>query len=370
MNRLIIAAAGSGKTTYLIDQALSVRPTENILITSYTENNTNAIKQKIIKRIGYVPPNIYIKTWFSFLLTDLFRPFQDVLDNRLFDKEIGFLLVNSQSTPYISKKNVMQYYFHHDKIFSDKISAYIYECNRKVEGLVIKRLSRCYGYIFFDEVQDLAGYDLDIVSLMAKSNINLLLVGDPRQVVYLTNHSKRNEKYQNGGISNYIKENFNEDNFEINDTQLNVSHRNPKVIISYSLQLFPVLPKCEACFCSICHNPVEKHVGMFYINKKDVKNYVTLFNPVILRWSKKSEIPVNTRVMNMGVSKGLTFDHVLIIPTPKIVAWIKDHSYDLEFSIRCKFYVAITRARYSCAVILDNTITTDFPDLVRFKFGP
>ena len=47
MNKLLIAAAGAGKTTYLIDQALSI--TDNVLITTFTIENAESIKQKMIK---------------------------------------------------------------------------------------------------------------------------------------------------------------------------------------------------------------------------------------------------------------------------------------------------------------------------------
>jgi superfamily I DNA/RNA helicase len=71
-NSLIIAAAGSGKTTYLVDIALK-KPNESILITTYTESNEQEIKRKFISEVGAVPPNVTITTWFSFLLkcTDL-----------------------------------------------------------------------------------------------------------------------------------------------------------------------------------------------------------------------------------------------------------------------------------------------------------
>ena len=41
MSSLIIAAAGAGKTTFLVDQALKIP--ENILITTYTDANEQSI---------------------------------------------------------------------------------------------------------------------------------------------------------------------------------------------------------------------------------------------------------------------------------------------------------------------------------------
>ena len=42
-NKLIIAAAGSGKTTYLINEAMKFKD-EKVLITTYTEANEEEIK--------------------------------------------------------------------------------------------------------------------------------------------------------------------------------------------------------------------------------------------------------------------------------------------------------------------------------------
>ncbi len=61
-NKLIIAAAGSGKTTFLVNQAKEIQD-ENVIITTYTEANEAEIRNKFN---GHVPPNITIQTWFSF----------------------------------------------------------------------------------------------------------------------------------------------------------------------------------------------------------------------------------------------------------------------------------------------------------------
>ena len=58
VNRLIVAAAGSGKTTYLIEQAL--KSNGQTLITTFTIDNESEIKKRIIecyvaiKVIGFI----------------------------------------------------------------------------------------------------------------------------------------------------------------------------------------------------------------------------------------------------------------------------------------------------------------------------
>jgi len=170
-NKLIIAAAGSGKTTLLVKEALKIKD-ERVLITTFTQANETEIKKKFIKINQYIPSNINIQTWFSFLLKHGIRPFQGVL----FEKRIrGFLLVNNQSAQYTKENGIEKHYFTLDtKIFSDKISKFVVRCNKKANGYVIDRISRVFPHIFIDEVQDLAGYDLEILKLLFDYNSNIL----------------------------------------------------------------------------------------------------------------------------------------------------------------------------------------------------
>ena len=92
-NKLIIAAAGSGKTTYLIEQAKKIKD-GNVLITTYTEANKAEIRNKFN---GCIPSNVTIQTWFSFLLQHGVRPYQSVMHNDLNNKRIGFLLTEERS---------------------------------------------------------------------------------------------------------------------------------------------------------------------------------------------------------------------------------------------------------------------------------
>ncbi|MGY5343630.1 UvrD-helicase domain-containing protein [Paenibacillus glucanolyticus] len=73
------------------------------------------------------------------------------------------------------------------------------------EGAVFKRLSSIYSHIYIDEIQDLTGYDLEIVKLLLMSDSNILFVGDPRQVTYLTHIERKYDRYREGRIKEFIK---------------------------------------------------------------------------------------------------------------------------------------------------------------------
>lgn len=58
--------------------------------------------------------------------------------------------------------------------------------------------------------------------------------------------------------------------------------------------------------------------------------------------------------INFGNSKGITYDRVLIYPTLEMKKWLKDNNYILKDITRAKFYVGITRARYSVGIVLND----------------
>ena len=65
MSSLIIAAAGAGKTTFLVKKALEI--SENVLITTYTDANEQSIRDKFYEINGCIPSNVTIMPWFSLL---------------------------------------------------------------------------------------------------------------------------------------------------------------------------------------------------------------------------------------------------------------------------------------------------------------
>ena len=218
-NKLIIAAAGAGKTTYVVDEAFKRK--ENVLITTFTEENEAEIHDKFIKRYGLVPEHVTIQTWFSFLLQHGVKPNQGTCNDFLFEEHIkGILLVNQQSgfktkIPLYGKMVPIYYgeetefrphYFTKDmKLYTDKLAKFVCRANDKSNGNVIDRISRIFPVIYIDEIQDLAGYDLEIVKLLFHSNSSVICVGDPRQVTYYTHWESMNKNFRNGNVKGYVQ---------------------------------------------------------------------------------------------------------------------------------------------------------------------
>ncbi len=270
-DEIIIASAGSGKTTMMVDEAIKNK--DKILILTYTRDNLSEIKDKFIRLNDVVPANLTIKTWFSFLLNDCARPYQ----NFLYDKRIKTVhFANKRSAFYASKSDIENYYFNSSgAIYSDKIAGFVCECDDKSEGLVIKRLEEIYDYIYIDEVQDLAD------------------------------------------------------------------------------SLYPDLPETNSL-----NEEVTEHDGIYTIKKENVEDYIREFSPKILRYSRKTKL-FRDKAMNFGQAKGLNFDRVLILPNKPIKKFLKTGDIKKVKKSRAKFYVALTRARYSVAFLYDDEVNLE-----------
>ena len=356
-NKLIIAAAGSGKTTLLVNKALELN-TAKILITTYTQANEEEIRKKFIEINRCIPEHIEIQTWFSFLLKHCVRPYQGYL----FENEInGLLLVNDQSAKFIKETDVQRHYFtNSNKIYSDKISKFVCKCNEKSNGSVIDRLNRIYSHIYIDEVQDLAGYDLEFLKLLFNCSIATLLVGDPRQGTYSTNSTSKNSKFKKSQIVNFFENIPNE--IETDETSLTTNYRCIPAICNLSNCLFPHLPHAKSG-----NAKTTAHNGIFFVKPQHVETYLTKFAPVIqLRDSKRTTVNDNFKAMNIGESKGLSFDRVLIYPTNPFCTWLKDHLSELAPTSRSKFYVALTRARYSVGIVYDYDQSEKIEGVINF----
>jgi len=373
MNRLIIAAAGSGKTTCLVKEALSVER-GNVLITTFTEANEDEIRSKIIKKKKCIPNNIHVQTWFSFLLQHGVRPYQSIMEDILYDKRVGFYLsegisgikyINSRGkTFYWGEADTIKYYFTNDyKIYSDKISKFICKCNERTNNEVIKRMARIYPHIFIDEIQDLAGWDLEIIRLLFDSDSSVVMVGDPRQATYSTNESRKYRKYRNGKIKEFIENECKNGVCEIDTKTLNRSHRNCKEICVLASGLYPEYDECKPCECEECRRNVPILQGVYIVKKNDIMRYCDKFDKITHLRYRGAIYPD----VNYGASKGRSYDRVVIHPTEKIEKYLKDGELKKIDTIKAKFYVALTRARYSVAIVCDYKDTEYIGGLVKYE---
>jgi DNA helicase-2/ATP-dependent DNA helicase PcrA len=346
-------------------EVLKSNPNARILITTYTDNNEQELKQRFLKLYKYVPKNITIQTWLSFLFNHGARPYKF----SAFQSEIiidGILPPDEKKTVFYYNKNQKEFYLRGNRFYKDGISPFVLRCNQESNGAVIERLEEIYTHIFIDEVQDLAGNDLDFLEILLKSQIQILAVGDIRQHTYSTNDSNKNSGYSN--IKEFVMQKC-QNIIEIDEHTLQVSHRNNKEICKFANKLYPSLESTKPCEC--CEKEVN-HVGLFIIKEDDKDAYLNQYNCVQLRWDRKcKKVNKEYEVYNFGDCKGMTFNRILIYPTEPIKKYLinaeltkidkikkgklKGSEQKVDAFDIAKFYVAVTRARYSVCIVIDDS---------------
>ncbi|WP_085841565.1 UvrD-helicase domain-containing protein [Enterobacter asburiae] len=353
MNKVIIACAGAGKSTFVVSEALKAASSgKRILITTFTEACRDEINAKIIKENGCVPPDLYVITWFSFLIKHWMKPYQ----GGLFDYDVkGMLLCSSKSglkpykiagrPVYWGEKDFRQHYFSSDyKIYSDKMAKLALRCDEKSSGKVIARLASCFDRIYVDEVQDLAGYDLEILQTLFRSPIKITLVGDPRQATYSTVNTEKNAKYKKAAIVNFFDDKS--AGVTVDDKMLNKNFRCFHEINDFANKLYPAFAPSASNV-----REISGHDGVFLVPSELLSHYLEKYTPVQLRWDKRRTVDERYPVFTFGTSKGLTFERVIIYPTGPMLEWIQDNNAALTNDSRAKLYVGLTRPVKSVAIV-------------------
>lgn len=359
-NQLLIASAGAGKTTYFVKEALNC--TDKVLITTFTEENEKEIRRKFLKlNNGVIPTNVTIQTWFSFLIEHGSKPYQGTLTDK---KITGLLLVNEKSglkyrgkvPVYYPEDDIDNHYFTKDyRIYSDKLSKFAVKCNEKSNGYVVERISELFQNIFIDEVQDMAGYDLEFIKLLLNTPSIIKMAGDPRQVTYHTHFAAKHKKYVDGKIQDFILTQCKKIDCLIDTNTLKGSWRNNQRICDFANKIFPEYPQCKSL-----QQEITEHDGVFFLKEKDIENYMKKYEPLQLRYDRKTKkISSKYPVKNFGESKGATYERVIIYPTKKMLDWLLKDIPISNFETKCKFYVAVTRAKFSVAIVCKNNIDKD-----------
>lgn len=350
--RIYIAGAGAGKTTHLINEAAACA-TEGgrVLVATYTRACCSEIISRFETEFKGIPSAVSITTWFSFLLTNGIRPFRhpsipERVERIVFDE-------GAPQTYGLGKGKHRYYCSQAGVAHSGRLSEIAIECDDYYDGDVVSRISRMYDLLLFDEAQDFNGYDYDFLKRISRHCAEVEIVGDPRQRTYQTNHSRKNNSKQGKMIGNF----FDYAQLEmasvatIDQKTLNGSHRCGKAVLDVANHLYlgiyePTLSLVEA--------PAVTD-GIFLVEEDQTALFAEQLVPVQLRYNASNKACLdNCPVMNMGQSKGCTFDHVLIYPTKDMRDWITGKPIELLPKVKALLYVALTRAKKSVGIVVPS----------------
>jgi DNA helicase-2/ATP-dependent DNA helicase PcrA len=342
-NRIIIAAAGAGKTETIVNEAYKC--TGNVLLVTFTIKNAEEIKNRFLKNFKCIPNHVTIMTWFSFLLKFIVRPYQTPFTK----KRITSINYTSGQSTIGKSKGLLEYYIDNaGRIYSDKIASLSIKFQQDYNELPLQNLGRIFQNIYVDEIQDFTGEDIDLVkALIENSAYCVTCVGDPRQSTYQTSNARKNKAVTQGNILEYFKKN--KVPAQIDQTTLNTNYRCCSDICSLSDLLYTDYPRVICGF----HPQNNLHVGVFLVRTLDIEDYLHEYHPMQLTYNRNSEYNQNYPHTNIGLSKGQTYDRVLVYSTKDMGKWIMAQSIQLAPKTKAMLYVALTRARYSVAFVCD-----------------
>ena len=346
-NIIKISAAGSGKTWDICNDALTITKdgSKKVLITTYTNRGAASIRKEIKNQnCGVLSKNIIIKTWYEFLMAELIKPYQNSLNGVSINEIKTFDFSNMYGKVNYAKKGTKQRYLTTKSLVkANEASNLSLLLNELSHGRVINRLEKVYNRIYFDEIQDLSGADIDLLELLIKSKIDIICCGDNKQATYSTHNAKKNKKFTGANIWVFF-EALNKKRLVTIEKNLNTRRFNNQ-ICAFANSVFPVGDSISTIM-----NEVTDHDGVYIISKADVECYCKHFMPQVLRFDAKTDVG-SLRAVNFGACKGETFDRVLIFlngPFEKFI--LKGEAFNAPE----KYYVAVTRPRYSIALVMDK----------------
>ncbi len=370
--RLVLASAGAGKSRLIVEQALEkVALGEKVLILTYTEKNQEELVKKFCELGGVVPYAVTIKGWFTFLLEDMIRPYQScIFQDRIPNIHFNSVDPHRKNGRYIQgrgEKNGAKYNTKHfltskdGKAHTTYISKLAVRINSASGGKSISRLSEIYGSVYIDEVQDLIGWDFDVIKLISKSDIGqFYCVGDFRQTLYSTHATNKKPKENEEKLERF-------ESIGLTLKSLNISWRCIQQICDFS----DLVHKNEGVY-NATESKLEEidpeyvdHLGVFVVTPKNVGSYLNKYQPTILRARRnlQKDLCNGREVYNFGEAKGMGFNRVLICTTDKHKKFLagEENVFENDDTAKAKnaLYVAITRARFSVAFLYNGDVNLE-----------
>jgi DNA helicase II / ATP-dependent DNA helicase PcrA len=327
-NELWLAGAGSGKTHQIVTDAIDViRGGGRVLVITYTTTNQAELRNRFAELYGSSSENFVVKGLFSFYLEDMVRPYQ----NQLFPNRIAASLFTA-SNPHLRPGTTYPIKGRAEKLEDGTINPlhYLTPCKTKAysgflaklatliakrsKDAPAKRLKGIYQKVFFDEVQDLVGWDYDVIqslnNVMADS---ICCVGDFRQTIYTTTFGHKSPQMPAEKIDYFV------DKMKFRKHPMPTNRRCIQEICNLSDTIHA--GQYDKTISDVTKIPDElaHHSGVFFVKRSQVTEYLAAFQPQVLRWSSATGnnfIPSSTSCYTFGTSKGLGFDRVLMVSAP------------------------------------------------------
>lgn len=351
-NTLILAVAGGRKTQGIVEHCASLPTKSKVLIATFMVSNQAELVDRACQHLGG-RSNTQIQGWYSFLLRDFVWPF---LPFKFPGQVINGFDYEGRPNRY-AKRGVDRFFSPGGRVYASELGRLASELIVDSKGALAHRLECIYDEILIDEVQDLGSHDFDILDFLFECDIEIRIVGDVRQSVVSTNpRSSKYKKYKNASSIEWFRQR--KLNGILKIIESNTTWRCHKLIADFSDSIFS--PTWGFVATKSLNNVKTGHDGVFLVREDNVQEYVSNFKPQCLRHSIASGKEFDFDFMNFRVSKGRSFERVLIVPTDGIKRFLSKGEYLKELPAS-SFYVAVTRAKQSVAIVVPNTGSLNLP---------
>ncbi|MBK8625436.1 MAG: AAA family ATPase [Saprospiraceae bacterium] len=335
--RVIFAVAGSGKTTFLINQ---LNETDRFLLVTYTNNNVHNLRTGIIKKFGYFPNNIKLYSYYSFLYGICYKPF---LHDKLKTKGINY---DSMPSRFVKSNSRAYYIDKFNRLYSGRISKILIAT--KEQGNVVERISKYFDHLFIDEIQDFGGNDFNLLKEISKAEVNHIYVGDFYQHTFDTSRDGNTNSTLHDNLKRYV------DEFH-------------KVGVVPDIETLSKSFRCSPTVCKFITNNLSISIESHRTDETEVK-YIDDLETARQIFSDHSIVKLFYREhynydcfsRNWGDSKGEDkyFDVCVVLNKSTLDKYSKGKLHELPPTTKNKLYVAISRAKNNLYLIPFNLIDT------------
>lgn len=349
-NLLTLAVAGGRKTQGLVDHCRALPTERKVALLTFTQTNQQEVRSRLAAQAGHAV-GVEVMGWYSFLLRHFAQPFLRFMFPN--ERVGGF---DFEGRPNMFAKGKDRFMTAGNRIYGCELGRLAFEL-MNATPVLLHRLECIYDEILIDEVQDFASYDWEILQQLLHSTIEVRLVGDVRQAVLSTNpRGQKNKQFSYAASLEWFREREAEGCLTI--TYATVTHRCRQNIASFSDSIFDANWGFPGTTSE--NNDETEHDGVYLVHTDHVYEYNARYAPQCLRNSISSAKHLDLPFQNFKGVKGATFERVLIAPTKNIENFIKKGVH-LESTAAAAFYVAVTRAKQSLAIVLDKPGNSPLP---------
>lgn len=336
---VVLAVAGAGKTSRLISQLDSER---RFLVLTFTENNFENLKEKVINKFGFVPANISVFTYFSFLHSFCFVPFHQM---RQGSRGIDFSMPPSW-TMKLRRDDPKHYFSKSSRIYYSRLAKFL--INTGSLRRVIPRLEKYFDVLMIDEIQDFGGYDFDFLVGVASAKVDVTMVGDFYQHTYVTSSDGVKNKNLHSDIARYVNT-FEKAGYKVDQTTLSKSHRCPEPVCQFireqlQIAIYPARDGIDAPAVTILND--QNAIDEIFVSDKIVKLFL------------KEHIKYGCYSQNWGGSKGQDHygDVCVVLNETSFKAFQTQDMQSLNPQTRNKLYVACSRTRGALYIVSEKQV--------------